>query len=284
VRAAFLLARRLARAGVTVVSGGAVGIDSAAHLGALSGKGQTLVVAPTWWDAAYPKSNRRLFEAILRRGGGYLTLSSEGTPPYAPVFFHRNEALIALSHAVVLGECPHKSGAKNAMKFARLLLRPRFALPFRFLDARGRGTWDEVANHGAEMVVDERSVLVMLEEYGPFKNAKWWEHLAREIVEPTEVEPRPEPHDKRRPRKKSSGAAVRKKRSTRSAAPRDERTPDQEAVLRAVEAGSVVADQICERTGLSASKVQQEITLLVLEGSIMEDQGGLLRYHSPPHE
>lgn len=280
---AFTLARMLARAGVTVVSGGALGIDSAAHLGAVSVGAPTLVVAPTWFDVAYPKKNRHLFEAIVRRGGGYLTLSKSGTLPLAHVFFHRNEALMALSHAVVLGQCPHRSGAKNAMLHARHLQRPRFALPFAFDEAKGRGSWDEVVRHGAEILVDERPVLRMLEEYGPFENAKWWHYLCGQRADFDSSEGIP-----RRARRKSKAGSRRKKTARpKVKAPRPaarDLPPQQLAVLDAVRRGKQTADQICADTGLSPQAVQHEILLLLLDGRLTEDGGGLLRYHSRPDD
>src|SRR5690606_18181562 len=76
-----------------------------------------------------------------------------------------------MSHAAVLGECPHKSGARNAMQHARTLGRTRFALPIRFLDKRSRGTWVEIVVHGAELIADEKPVTKFLQEYGTFESA-----------------------------------------------------------------------------------------------------------------
>lgn len=279
--AAFSLARSLARVGVTILSGGAVGIDSAAHAGALAGGGATLVVAPTWWETSYPKRNRALFDSVVQRGGGYLTLSPESAKPLTHVFFQRNEVLMAMSHAVVLGECPCHSGAKNAMLHARRLLRPRFALPYVFGDDRGRGTWEEVTRHGAEPIVDEAPVLRILEEYGSFRNPKWWEYLGNTLLARASEEARAAP----RPRSRRPGTALRKRKTKAASASRgDFEPPEKRAVVDALEAGNQTIDGICQATSLSAQTVQHEIILLLLEGRVSEDGGGLLRYHSPPHE
>jgi DNA processing protein len=169
-RDAFFLARRLARLGVTVASGGALGIDSAAHMGALAGKGRTVVVAPTWLPWAYPIKNHRLFKRILESQGGYLSFAEPRAKPLKFAFFRRNEALMAMSQAAVLGECPPKSGARNAMLHARTLERTRFALPHRFLDKRSRGTWMEIVVHGAELVADEKPIVTLLRQCGTLKN------------------------------------------------------------------------------------------------------------------
>lgn len=70
-RIAFEVARELAALGMTIVSGGALGIDRAAHLGALRARGKTLVVAPLWYERAYPKQNRKLFHRIVAGGSAY---------------------------------------------------------------------------------------------------------------------------------------------------------------------------------------------------------------------
>lgn len=297
--AAFHLARSLARCGVTVVSGGAVGIDTAAHLGALAGRGPTLVVAPTWFDVAYPKVNQTLFARILHKGGGYLTVSHAEARPLPHIFFRRNEALVALSHAVVLGECPFKSGAKNAMLHARALRRPRFALPFLFGERGARGSWEEIVVHGAEMLIDAVPVLHLLEEYGPFENDKWWEFvLARGASGgqlPLTWGPRPEarllpPKRRRAPRSASPNVASAASDSAcvggllpSGEAPGGSGEP-RDRVIEAVREGNRTTEQICEAAGLSPESVQHEILLLLIDGWLSEDDGGLLRYHSRPHE
>ncbi|HSC89699.1 MAG TPA: DNA-processing protein DprA, partial [Polyangiaceae bacterium] len=102
--AARRLARELAAEGVTIVSGGAVGIDASAHRGALDAGGRTLVVGPVWLDRAYPEENRPLFAEILKRGGAYCCVTGEETKAHYPSFFRRNEALVALCQLLIVGE------------------------------------------------------------------------------------------------------------------------------------------------------------------------------------
>src|SRR5262245_46006796 len=68
------LSHDLARAGVAIFSGGAGGIDSAAHRGALRAGGTTVVMAPAGFDHPYPPENRRLFAQVVERGGAYASL------------------------------------------------------------------------------------------------------------------------------------------------------------------------------------------------------------------
>ena len=104
------LGRALGRAGFTVVSGMALGIDGAAHEGALDVGGDTIAVLGRGADAPYPPSHRDLFERIVERG---LVVSEfmPGVPPEGFHFPRRNRILAALPRAVVLVEAPEKSGA-----------------------------------------------------------------------------------------------------------------------------------------------------------------------------
>ena len=123
------LACRLAERGVAIVSGGADGIDAAAHMGALDAGGVTLVVAPSSFEHPYPEHHAELFAQIVASGGGYLSPFAEGVAPRRPQFFFRNSLLVAISHALVVVEAPLRSGARNAALWARRLQRPWFVVP-----------------------------------------------------------------------------------------------------------------------------------------------------------
>lgn len=123
------LASSLARAGVAVVSGGALGIDTAAHEGALDAGAGTLVVAPSSYSRPYPEQNRELFSRVVEQGGGYLTPFDEPTVARRHVFFSRNALLVSVCVAVVLVQAPYRSGARNATLWARRLQRPYWVVP-----------------------------------------------------------------------------------------------------------------------------------------------------------
>lgn len=106
---AFEIARDLAAHGITVVSGLAHGVDTAAHLGALSA-GRTIAVIGTGIDVTYPRSNRAL-AARIAENGAVLTQFSCGSPPLAYHFPLRNDTLARLVQAVVVVEAPARSGA-----------------------------------------------------------------------------------------------------------------------------------------------------------------------------
>ncbi len=126
------LARKIAQAlsarGVSVVSGMALGVDAAAHAGALEGAGATVAVVGRGADAPYPASHRRLFSAILERG---LVVSEflPGTPPLPHHFPRRNRVMAALARAIVVVEAGRRSGALITVEHALDLGRDVWAVP-----------------------------------------------------------------------------------------------------------------------------------------------------------
>jgi DNA processing protein len=119
---AFELGRGLGLAGATVVSGAALGIDAAAHLGALEAGGRTLAVMGCGIDVAYPPRSRELI-ARIRRTGTVVSEHAPGTPPFQRNFPARNRIVAGLCRATVVVEGASGSGsmitADHAMEFGR---------------------------------------------------------------------------------------------------------------------------------------------------------------------
>jgi DNA processing protein len=122
------LCRDLAWQGWTVVSGMARGIDSAAHSGALAGKGRTLAVMGTGLDVVYPRENRELSESIAA-SGAIISEFPLGTPPEPGNFPLRNRLISGLSLGVVVVEATAKSGSLITARMALDQDRQVFAVP-----------------------------------------------------------------------------------------------------------------------------------------------------------
>jgi DNA processing protein len=122
------LAVDLAERGVTVVSGGAFGIDAAAHRGALAAGGPTVGVLACGVDVAYPQANAELFEEVARR---HLLVSElpPGAHPTRVRFLARNRLIAAMSSATVVVEAALRSGARNTAGWALECGRPLMAVP-----------------------------------------------------------------------------------------------------------------------------------------------------------
>lgn len=120
---AFDLAAAVAAAGFAVWSGGALGIDQAAHEGALSVGGITVVVAGAGLEQPYPPGVEDLFARVVV-AGALASIVPDATPPMPHIFLARNGVLAAMTVATVIVECPIKSGARSTSAAARRLRRP----------------------------------------------------------------------------------------------------------------------------------------------------------------
>jgi DNA processing protein len=116
-------ASELARRGFHVMSGGALGIDGAAHRGALAGGGMTTVVLGSGVDVPYPVRHASLFDQILAAGGALVSLLPDGTQPRRGTFPERNPLIAALADVVVVVEADVRSGSLLTATAARRLGR-----------------------------------------------------------------------------------------------------------------------------------------------------------------
>jgi len=259
-RIAFEVAHQLASLGMTIVSGGALGIDRAAHLGALRARAPTLVVAPAWLDRPYPKTNGRLFDTVVSRGGGYMTVATPTDLLLDPTFWRRNEVLAALCDVILFGEMGIPSGALNAAKFARQLGVPRFILPWSLTAKDLRGTQAELGRSATPYFGPGQ--LVRLLSARTFDNPGYWERSPAALVEP--------PRKRRR----------RSRKKTALLSPQIEMSlPDltSDPVLAAIAGGATTIDAVVETTGMSAAMAQHRVLGLTLEGAVFRDGSGLLR-------
>ena len=151
-------AEAFARAGVTVVSGGAIGIDSAAHTGALAVSGRTVAVLGGGVDKPYPALNRGLFQRIREGGGCIVSQFACGTSPNDYKFLVRNFLIAALSRAVVVVEAPERSGSIHTANRLNELGRQVFVVPANIENLNFRGS-HALIRDGATLVDHPDQVL-----------------------------------------------------------------------------------------------------------------------------
>jgi DNA processing protein len=151
------LAGDLARSGVTIVSGLALGIDTQAHQSALEAGGRTLAVLGCGVDVIYPWDNKGLAERIVKQGA----LVSDyplGTRPEATNFPPRNRVISGLSRAVIVVEAGERSGALITAKFAADQGRDVFAVPGSIFNRNSLGT-NALIRDGARPLLSASEVL-----------------------------------------------------------------------------------------------------------------------------
>lgn len=141
VHVASELGHGLAARDVVVVSGGAYGIDAAAHRGALSAEGATVLVSAGGLDRPYPVGNSRLFERI-GDAGLLVSESPPGAAPHRRRFLSRNRIIAALSTGTVVVEAGRRSGSLNTAAHARRLGRAVMAVPGPVTSALSVGSHD----------------------------------------------------------------------------------------------------------------------------------------------
>ena len=127
--AAKAFAFKLGSAGFAIISGLAMGIDEAAHQGALDGGGKTIAVLGTPLDNIYPKQNEGLAKRILEKGGAVISEFSLGNDYHPQNFLIRNRIISGLTKAVIVIEAPEKSGALATARFALEQNREIFVVP-----------------------------------------------------------------------------------------------------------------------------------------------------------
>ncbi len=159
-RSGFALARDLASAGVTVVSGLAMGIDGEAHSGALSVRGGTIGVLGCGLDVIYPRQNNGLYEQI-REHGLLVTEYPLGTRPDGFRFPARNRIIAGMSSGVVVVEAARKSGSLITAEMAMDEGRDVFAVPGQIDSFKSGGT-HSLLQQGAKLVQSVEDILVEL--------------------------------------------------------------------------------------------------------------------------
>ncbi len=156
-----MLSRGIACSGVSIISGMARGIDSAAHRGALEASGRTYAVLGCGVDICYPAENIDLYTEITEQGG-IISEFPPGTPPEPCNFPRRNRIIAALSKGILVVEARRKSGSLITVEHGLDLGKEIFAVPGRVNDALSEGC-NRLIKAGARLVMEPADVL---EEFG----------------------------------------------------------------------------------------------------------------------
>jgi len=233
----------LAQAGLTVVSGLALGVDGAAHQGALQGAGggpiATVAVVGTGLDRVYPKSHLELAKQIAAQG---LLLSEYplGTPPMAAHFPQRNRIISGLSLGTLVVEAALQSGSLITARLALEQGKDVFAIPGSIHSTQSRGC-HALIKQGAKLVESAQDIL---------------EELGAPVL---------------RARASEVGSAPD------GLAPDDGLTPEQTALLQALGFEPSSLDALQARTGRDTPHLQAELMGLELQGRVMRVPGGLFQ-------
>ena len=243
-KAAQYFARVLAQQGLPIVSGGARGIDTAAHTACLEAGGKTVAVLGCGIDIAYPSSNRTLFAKIVQRGGAVITEYAPGMQPMASNFPARNRIIVGLSRAVLVAEAKKRSGAVITANIAADENREVYCVPGNIFDGTSTGC-HELLRTGAKLVDKPQDILE--------DRLAWQQAMALKVTQPSifdcpvleKQEPKPEPVHW------STELGMK--------------------LLALLQGGAMTLEQLTEQSGASFALVSMELLDMQVAGLVAQD-------------
>jgi len=235
VDASYEFARYLAQGGISITSGLAIGIDAAAHKGALSAGGKTIAVVGTGLDRVYPAKHRELAHEIAD-SGAIISEFALGTPPKAENFPRRNRLISGLSLGTLVIEAAIRSGSLITARMAMEQGREVFAIPGSIHNPLARGC-HKLIREGAKLVETATDIL---EELGALAGVQQpiIENTRQAVSEPQELD------------------------------------KDYQCLLENLGYDPIQIDVLIERCGLTADVVSSMLLLLELQGQVESLPGG----------
>lgn len=277
IKAAQYFAGELARRGLVIISGGARGIDTAAHQAALDAGGITVAVLGCGININYPAENKRLFNDIVDAGGAVISEYPPGVAPMAMNFPARNRIIVGLSRAVLVAEAARKSGAIITANIAADEGRDVYCVPGNIFNGTSIGCHDLIRTgaklvDGAEDILEDRQL--------------WKRGAGREAVQQTIFEMNnsfapalkparyrgatasPSKADKTNSTAKSAKLAAGKKTKALEIDKLSE-TGRQLAAL--LESEPLTLEELLEKSGLQFTQVSMELLDMQVAGVVSQD-------------
>lgn len=241
VRAADYFAKAMTREGIPIISGGAKGIDTAAHEACLQAGGVTVAVLGCGLDIAYPPENAKLFARIAEHGA-LVTEYPPGVPPAAANFPARNRIIVGLSQAVLVAEAGKRSGAVITANIAADEGREVYCVPGNIFDGSSIGC-HELIRTGAKLVDMPQDILD--------DKRSWQQAMNRRITQPSIFDCAPqEPKPVPAPVTTELGAKL----------------------LALLQAGALSLEKLTEQSGAAFAAVSMELLDLQAAGLVATDQ------------
>lgn len=241
VRAAGYFAKAMTREGIPIISGGAKGIDTAAHEACLQAGGVTVAVLGCGLDIVYPSENAKLFARIAEQGA-LVTEYPPGVPPAAANFPARNRIIVGLSQAVLVAEAGKRSGAVITANIAADEGREVYCVPGNIFDGSSIGC-HELIRTGAKLVDMPQDILD--------DKRSWQQAMNRRITQPSIFDCAPqEPKPAPTPVTTELGAKL----------------------LALLQAGALSLEKLTEQSGAAFAAVSMELLDLQAAGLVATDQ------------
>lgn len=241
VRAAGYFAKAMTREGIPIISGGAKGIDTAAHEACLQAGGVTVAVLGCGLDIVYPSENAKLFARIAEHGA-LVTEYPPGVPPAAANFPARNRIIVGMSQAVLVAEAGKRSGAVITANIAADEGREVYCVPGNIFDGSSIGC-HELIRTGAKLVDMPQDILD--------DKRSWQQAMNCRITQPSIFDGAPqEPKPAPAPVTTELGAKL----------------------LALLQAGALSLEKLTEQSGAAFAAVSMELLDLQAAGLVATDQ------------
>jgi len=255
------IAANLAELGIVIVSGMALGIDGAAHRGALGIRGKTIAVLGSGVDIIYPGEHKEIYGRIINEG---LVVSeySPGSEPKAQHFPERNRIISALSHAVIVAEAPRKSGALITARIAVDQGREVFAVPGLVTSPGSRGCHYIIKCGQAGLIENADDVLTAL---GISKQSLLYGEAASMQQMSIGLE------DEKGDLKGDDADAIERKKSGYTPLGLES---CEKQVLEHISYEGTHINELARMTNLSIAELSALLTMLEVKGYIATDSGG----------
>ncbi|MBR1531246.1 MAG: DNA-processing protein DprA [Eubacterium sp.] len=266
LKAARFLAKGIADCGAVIASGGALGVDSASHEGALQANGTTVAVLGCGLGSDYLKSNEKLRSDIVKNGGALITEFPPYTRADRTTFPIRNRIISGLSRCVIVVEAAQKSGSLITAEYARAQGRDIFAVPSSILDPDFQGT-NKLIDEGAFVATGPAAVINRYrDDYFTLKpeNVKTMYDMGRSNYGANAPEKRQITFDSIS--KTRDDDAQRSSKSVNLVGVERE-------VYDAIGDSLVTLEEIAAKTGIDSSKVITTLTVLEIQGLILKAEG-----------
>lgn len=275
------LARELCEAGLCVWSGGALGVDAAAHEGALEGGGATVVVMGGGLAQPYPRENIPLFDRVLASGGALVARVEDDTPPLPGLFLRRNEILAAATEATVVVLAGVQSGARSTAAAARRVGRLLLVVPQAPWDTRGAGCALELTL-GARAITRAADVLAALGREPPpaqrappskRQRAGGSRRKGEDDKQSAQLALDDAPIKLQRGRLKGEARLSSAHEVGELTLP----TPDERAVVEALSDLPMHVDEVCDKAALPLRRALGALLTLTLQAVVVEGPAGFFR-------
>ena len=240
IRAAEFFARAMAKENIPVISGGARGIDTAAHQGCLQEGGITVAVLGCGIDIAYPPDNEALFQRIAAKGA-VISEYPPGTSPRPQNFPARNRIIVGLSRGIIVAEAARKSGALITAHIAADEGREVYCVPGNIFEGKSIGCHDLIRT-GAKLVDGPQEIF---EDVKNWYLAKQRQPLQPSIFDLPNAYPEPQPQ----PQLSQLG----------------------QQLYGLLEQGPLSLEDLTEQSGADLATISMELLNLQIEGYINQD-------------